>query len=386
MTTIRFARAALLAAAVAFAVTLAAAHGDEDHSQDKAPAATGNAGAAGAGAAQPTGTAPQRQSDGSLFVPKAVQHQLGIRTQLATLGPLAATVELNGRVIADPNASGRVQASQPGRIEPAAGGLPTLGQKVAKGQLLAWLRPTASSIDRANQQAQLAELDAQAALAARRLARVEQLEGALPQKEIDAARVERDALDRRRAAVRASIADAEALRAPVAGVISVAQAGAGQVVEARETLFEVVDPQRLGVEALAYDPALVQGITTASAALPGGGAVSLRFVGAGRQLREQALPLLFRVTTPDAALAVGQPLAVTAQTGRRIEGVALPRAVLTRNPAGEWVVWLHTGAERFAPRKVAFEPLDAKRIAVTAGVHGGDRVVTVGASLLGQVR
>jgi RND family efflux transporter MFP subunit len=386
MTTIRFARAALLAAAVAFAVTLAAAHGDEDHSQDKAPAATGNAGAAGAGAAQPTGTAPQRQSDGSLFVPKAVQHQLGIRTQLATLEPLAATVELNGRVIADPNASGRVQASQPGRIEPAAGGLPTLGQKVAKGQLLAWLRPTASSIDRANQQAQLAELDAQAALAARRLARVEQLEGALPQKEIDAARVERDALDKRRAAVRASIADAEALRAPVAGVISVAQASAGQVVEARETLFEVVDPQRLGVEALAYDPALVQGITTASAALPGGGAVSLRFVGAGRQLREQALPLLFRVTTPNAALAVGQPLAVTVQTGRRIEGVALPRAALTRNPAGDWVVWLHTGAERFAPRKVAFEPLDAKRIAVTAGLHGGDRVVTVGASLLGQVR
>jgi len=172
----------------------------------------------------------------------------------------------------------------------------------------------------------------------------------------------------------------------VAGVISVAQASAGQVVEARETLFEIVDPQRLSVEALAYDSALAQGITTASAALPGGGAVSLRFVGAGRQLREQALPLLFRVTTPNAALAVGQPLAVTVQTGRRIEGVALPRAALTRNPAGDWVVWLHTGAERFAPRKVAFEPLDAKRIAVTAGVHGGDRVVTVGASLLGQVR
>lgn len=387
MTTNRFARVALLVAS-AFAVNVATAHGDEDHSQDKPPNANGKAvtSAGAAGAAQPAGTAPQRQSDGSLFVPKAVQHQFGIRTQLATLEPLAATVELNGRVIADPNASGRVQASQPGRIEPAASGLPTLGQKVAKGELLAWLRPTASSIDRANQQAQLAELDAQAALATRRLARVEQLEGALPQKEIDAARVERDALDKRRAAVRASVADAEALRAPVAGVISVAQASAGQVVEARDTLFEVVDPERLGVEALAYDPALAQGITTASAALPGGAAVSLHFVGAGRQLREQALPLLFRVTTPAAALAVGQPLAVTAQTGRKIEGVALPRAALTRNPAGDWVVWLHTGAESFAQRKVAFEPLDASRIAVTAGVHGGDRVVTVGASLLGQVR
>lgn len=74
------------------------------------------------------------------------------------------------------------------------------------------------------------------------------------------------------------------------------------------------------------------------------------------------------------------------QTARRIEGVALPRAVLARNAAGDWVVWLHTGAESFAPRKVAFEPLDAARVAVTAGVHPGDRVVTAGASLLGQIR
>lgn len=378
-TTNRIARVALFAAA-AFAVTIATAHGDEDHSQDEPPNTVA------AGTAQPTGAAPQRQSDGSLFVPKAVQHQLGIRTQLAKLEPLAATVELNGRVIADPNASGRVQASQPGRIEPPAGGLPTLGQKVAKGQLLAWLRPTASSIERANQQAQLAELDAQATLAASRLTRVEQLEGALPQKEIDAARVERDALDKRRAAVRASVSDAEALRAPVAGVISIAQAGAGQVVEARETLFELVDPSRLAVEALAYNLELAQGITSATAALRGGGAVSLRFVGAGRQLREQALPLLLRVTTTDAALAVGQPLAVTVQTARKIEGVALPRSALTRNAAGDWVVWLHSTPEGFSPRKVAYEPLDATRIAVTAGVHSGDRVVTVGASLLGQVR
>lgn len=376
----RSARIALLAAAV-FAAPLAAAHGGEDHGADEAPsppAATALAPAAGA--------APRRQSDGSVFVPKAVQYQLGVRTQLAKLEPLAATVQLNGRVIADPNASGRVQASQPGRIEAIAGGLPMLGQQVAKGQLLAWLRPAASSIERANQQAQLAELDAQAALAARRVARVEQLEGALPQKEIDAARVERDALDRRRAAVRASVADAEALRAPVAGVISVAQASAGQVVDARETLFEIVDPARLAVEALAYDAALAQGVTSASAALPGGGGVGLRFVGAGRQLREQALPLLFRVATPGTALAVGQPLAVTVQTAHRIEGAALPRSALLRNTAGDWIVWLHTGAESFAPRKVAFEPLDATRIAVTAGVHGGDRVVTVGASLLGQIR
>lgn len=371
----RLAPATLLAAAL-LAPMLVIAHGDEDHGPSEAPAA----------ATLPSGSAPQRLPDGSVFVPKAVQHQLGVRTELATLGPLAASVELNGRVVADPAASGLVQASQPGRIEPPAAGLPTLGQRVAQGQVLAWLRPAASSIDIANQRAQLAALDAEAALAAQRVERVEQLEGALPQKEIDAARVERAAIDKRRAAVRASVDRAEALRAPVAGVISAAAVSAGQVVDARETVFEVVDPARLAVEALAYDPALAQGITKASAALPGGGTAKLGFVGAGRQLREQALPLLFRVAAADTPLAVGQPLAVTVQTGRSIEGVALPRAALVRNAAGDWIVWLHTGAEQFAPRKVVFQALDAGRVAVTAGVHSGDRVVTQGASLLGQVR
>ena len=373
------ARAALFAALAAFVPAIAGAHGGEDHADEAKPAAA-------AAALPPAGTAPKRLADGSVFVPKPVQRQLGLRTLLASLGPLAATVELNGRVIADPQASGRVQASQPGRIEPPAQGLPVLGQKVAKGQVLALLQPTASSIDRANQQALLAELDAQAVLAAQRVARVEQLEGALPQKEIDAAHIERDAVDRRRAAVRASVAGSEGLRAPVAGVISVASASAGQVVDARETLFEIVDPARLAVEALAYDPALAQGVAAATAALPDGTALPLKFVGAGRQLREQALPLLFRVEPPGAQLAVGQPLAVSVQTGRKLEGVALPRAALARNATGEWIVWLHVGAEQFSPRKVTFAPLDAGRVAVTAGVHGGDRVVAQGAGLLGQIR
>jgi hypothetical protein len=41
----------------------------------------------------------QRLADGSLFVPKPVQRQLGIRTLPVRIGDLAATVELNGKVI-----------------------------------------------------------------------------------------------------------------------------------------------------------------------------------------------------------------------------------------------------------------------------------------------
>lgn len=370
-----------LATALGFVAPSTWAHGDEDHGHDSPPVATAPR-TADAGAVSAAATRP---SDGSLFIPKAVQRQLGIRTVMAQMGDLAASVELNGRVVADPHAGGRVQASQAGRIEGGTKGLPVLGQKVSKGQVLLWLRPTLGSIERGNQRSSLAEIEAQLAVAERKSARYAQLEGAVPQKDIDTARNELEALRQRRTAVRGSLVEAEALLAPVTGVISASNVANGQVVEAREVLLEIVDPQHLGVEALAYDPALVDGPRSASVQLPDG-ALKLEFVGGGLQLREQALPLLFRIASPHARVALGQSVKVIAQTAHTTKGAAVPLAALSRNSAGETVVWVHAGPERFVQRRVSIQALDGDTAAVTSGIAHGERIVGVGASLLAQVR
>lgn len=359
-----------------------AAHGDEDHTQDAVVPAAVRA----FDPRVPEVAVARRLADGSLFVPKAVQRTIGVRHTIAVLGDMPVAVPLNGRVIADPASGGRVQALQPGRIAPGPGGLPLPGQRVARGQVLAMLHPAASSLERGNQQARLAELEAALAIAERRYARYVQLDGVIPQKDVDATRDERDALRKRRAAVAASVDTVEALRAPVSGVIGATHVVAGQVVDARELLFEIVDPARLAVETLAYDAALAATIRTASALLPDGGALPLTFLGGGRVLREQALPLLFRIGVPHAPVAVGQPLAVVAQTRESRTGVALPGTALVKNGASTSSVWVRDGAERFVLRAVTTQPLDAARVVVTAGVANGERVVTDGASLLSQVR
>jgi hypothetical protein len=374
-----------VAASLALVANGALAHGDEDHSKDAkkpAPAASTNV-ASGTSAAP---AALQRLADGSLFVPKSVQRQLGLRTQPARLGDLAATVELNGKVIPDPNTSGRVQAMYSGSVMPGPKGMPVSGRKVVKGEVLAWLRPTASAIERGNQKAQLAELEAQLAIADGRAKRFEQLEGAVPQKEIESSRIERDALQKRRAFVSASIDSAEPLLAPATGVISASHhLVAGQIVDAREVLFEIVDPDRLAVEALAYDAGI--GATLISAtALAEQTSLELKFVGGGRQLREQALPLLFRIVGANSMVAVGQPVKVIVRTAHEIKGAAVPRTALTKVGAGETAVWVHVEAERFVARKVRQQSLDAGNVAIADGLHEGDRVVIEGAGLLSQVR
>ncbi|WP_246148542.1 efflux RND transporter periplasmic adaptor subunit [Candidatus Accumulibacter phosphatis] len=376
----------VVALALGMLTGTALGHGDEDHSQDakkKAPAAVsaeGTLGTAGGAAAL------QRLADGSLFVPKPVQRQLGLRTQLVRIAELAATVEMNGRVIPDPETSGRVQAMFAGSVIPGPKGMPTAGRKIAKGEVLAYLRPISGTIERGNQKASLAELEAQLAIAEGKVKRFEQLEGAVPQKEIDAARIEHTALQQRRAYVRASIDSAEQLVAPASGIVSASHhLLAGQVVDAKEVLFEIVDPARLAVEALAYDVGIAKTLVSASA-LADQTALDLKFVGGGQQLREQALPLLFRITNPNAAVAVGQPVKVIVRIDKGVKGATVPRAALTKVGAGDTAVWVHTEAERFVARRIRHQSLDAANVAILDGLHDGDRVVTIGAGLLSQVR
>ncbi|MDH5538987.1 MAG: HlyD family efflux transporter periplasmic adaptor subunit, partial [Rhizobacter sp.] len=372
----------------------ALAHGDEDHSQDKKPKSAARAATAAmpatAAMADPTRGAASREAssklaDGSLFVPKHVQRQLGLRTEPAQLKDLGATLELNGRVIADPAAGGRVQATQAGSVLPTGKGFPAPGRSVRKGELLATLHPIVSSLERGGQRAQQAELAAQLAIAERRAERLQQLAGSVPAREIEAAGIEVKALQQRLAAVGASVDVAQPLTAPVAGVVSAVHVVAGEVVDAKAVLFEIVDPKRLMVEALAYDPGLASRIVSAEG-LAGETALRLESAGAGLQLREQALPLQFRIATSTAPIAVGQPVKVIARTAAVGRGIAVPRSALSQNAAGDSVLWVHGEAERFEPRRVRPRPLDASHVAIGEGLKAGERVVVAGATLLTQIR
>jgi hypothetical protein len=208
----------------------------------------------------------------------------------------------------------------------------------------------------------------------------------VPRKDIEAAESEAQSLAERIAAVGTGLSSREALVAPVSGVIASANAVAGQVVDAREVVFEIVDPARLRIEALAFDLALAAGVGSASLAV-GNERVPLTFVGAARSLREQALPLAFRAEGKAlTALAVGQPVRVFVQGKEKVKGIAVPVASLMKNPANQTIVWVKAAPERFEPRTVTVEPLDGVSVAVTSGLKAGDRVATQGATLINQVR
>ncbi|WP_246499219.1 efflux RND transporter periplasmic adaptor subunit, partial [Ideonella paludis] len=295
-------------------------------------------------------------------------------------------VELTAKVLMDPNAGGKVQPLNAGRIEPGPRGLPNPGQSVRKGDVLAWVVPATAPIERSNQSSQLAELRAAKSLADKRLARLKELSDTVPRKDIEAAESEAASLAERLSAIGSGLTTREALMAPVSGVIASAHAVAGQVVDARELVFEIVDSSRLRIEALAFDPALATNIGSATLAI-GDKRVPLEFMGAARSLREQALPLGFRAQGADlSSLAVGQPVRVFVQTKEKVKGLAVPVSSLMKNPANQTIVWVKVAPERFEPRTVSTEPLDGLSVSITAGLKPGNQVATQGATLINQVR
>jgi cobalt-zinc-cadmium efflux system membrane fusion protein len=329
-----------------------------------------------------------RLPDGSVNVPKLAQRRMAIRTVLAPESQAAATFEMPGKVVMDPNASGRVQSVRGGRIEPGPRGLPVAGQSVKRGDVLAYVRHHAEPYALGAQQAQLAELRARRQLAEQRVQRLEGLEGTVPRKEIEAARTEAASLVEREGSIAASLEAREALTAPVSGVIARTDLVVGQVVEPRDVLFEVVDPARMLVEATTADATLAARV--AGASLQGVPDVTLRLLGAARLLRDGVLPLTFTVSAVKPGdplpIAIGQPVTVIARSKERVKGVVLPAQAVVRNPSNEPIVWIKSGAERFIAQPVQFRALDAKTIVVTQGLGADNRVVVQGAALIAQIR
>jgi RND family efflux transporter MFP subunit len=333
-----------------------------------------------------TGDLARRLSDGTVFVPKPTQRILAIRTEMSVLAAHRRVVELPARVIPDPNASGYVQASAGGRLQPPDSGFPRLGTRVSRGDVLAFVSPPLQAIDRSDMRQRQSELDQAIAVAERRIQRFETLarSGAGTQVQLDEARLELQGLRDRRAALDQARREPEPLLAPVAGVIADSSAVTGQMIQPSAVVFQIVDPDRLWLEASSFEA--LSAIGSATGRTTNGTSLRLFYQGSGLASRNQAVSVHFAIDAGSTGIRLGQFVTVLASLDDEISGIAVPRASLVRAANGQTIIYIHRSAERFEARQVRFVPLDGDRVLVQAGLEAGQRVVTQGAELIDQVR
>ena len=307
-------------------------------------------------------------------------------------GPAVVTAPSGGEAMVSAPASGRLVTTR----------LPRVGDRVSVGALLARFEPRLASIeDRALLVQQVAEARAavQAAEAEQRRAERLLTERAVPARRVEdatralaVAKAQFEAAETRlaqrdqtlRSGGAAAGGNAFDLRAPIAGTVVTVSATPGAGYEEGAELFRIVRTDPVGIEVQLPPSAgdMRAKVTDLAMELPGSNSpVQARILRQGHggivDPRLRALVLRFEVANSDGQLLVGQAgTAVLYLEDRTNVPVVAATAILTE--AGRPFLFLQRGGESFEKRMVELGARDGDRVAVTAGLKPGDRVVTRG--------
>jgi len=308
----------------------------------------------------------------------------------------------------------------PAAIEPLTGGeaivaapadgryasqtLPSVGDRVAAGQVLGQLEPrlAGGGEDRATLAAVVTE--AQAALdgATADQTRAERLlqERAVPARRVEDARRATSIAEARLTAAQARLAqrdevlrsggsvasgNAFVLRAPIAGRVAEVYAALGASFDEGAPLFRIVRTDRVELQAQIppSEAPLSERISALALEVPGRPEpIDLKpdhVHDAGViDPKTRALPVQIEVENRGGQLLIGQTGTAVIYTGRTRRMPVVPRdAVLME--AGRPYVFVQIGGEAFSRRYVEVASRDGDLIGIRSGVMPGDRVVTRGA-------
>lgn len=348
---------------------------------------------------------PEGQDAGITFL-KEQQWRVPFATARVTQRPIRGSLRTHGVLRARSDGEAHVASPVTGRVVTPAGEAPRVGAQVTPDTVLAVIAPRLSdetdpeelsrAVERARRDLELARKER---------ARLESLFGseAVPERRvIEARHVESDAA--------ADLATAEhrlrqyqgihrageqqpagriAVRSPIAGMLVQVRVAPGEFVEEGRVLFDVVDVERLWLEARIPEVDLartrevhgawfeVDGIDAPFELSP----ESVVAHGGVVDDASRTAPLIFEVPNPERVLAVGMFADVNVVTEAPRTVVAVPRSAVV-DEGGESVAYVEREGETFERRRLTLGVRDRDFVEIREGLAPGDRVVTEGAYLV----
>lgn len=319
--------------------------------------------------------------DGISFLKEQQWKTPGFGTAFATSGTMSGTFSASGMIGPAAGRYAEVAATAGGFVDPSGlSAAPIPGNRVTRGQVLAWLIPSlgdGGSAAYAEARARLREAEDEHERA-RRLIEAE----AAPARRLHEAGI-------RLAAAREALAgfgniatDGRiAIRSPLAGVIGSRHLTPGSRVDAGTVLFTVVDASVVWLTAnVAASMATQIGRGSGATFMIDGDdrwrdARAVISIGSIIDPVTRTLPVIYQVPNPDGRIRIGALAAVTVRTGTQESGVVVPAsAIIEEN--GRPVIFVQKEGETFEKRAVQLGPRTSDRVLVRVGVSAGERIVT----------
>jgi membrane fusion protein, heavy metal efflux system len=351
-------------------------------------------------------TPPATTATGLVQFRMEQQWLIHMKLALAQEAELPQQISSTGRVVPAPSNRALVAPPVGGIIDTRP--LPQIGQRVARGQLLATVlqTPTAaeaaqihienSRVDAERRRLAQAEIEAHARLNAAaaeadRAKRLVELK-AYSQRQLETAEADRTAAEAILAGVQEQIralqtaptASNYQVTAPISGTVVVLKKSPGEEVHAGEAILEIVALDRVWVEAPIFEKDLgrvkkdVAAIFT-TAAFPDK-EFQGRLVSIGSVVDEQsrAATAVFEVNNASGDLKLGMQANLRLGVGTKTKVLLVPKESILDNEGKKIVYVLRTG-EEFERRDVVVGDEYGGKVAIVSGVKTGERVVTQGA-------
>jgi membrane fusion protein, heavy metal efflux system len=351
-------------------------------------------------------TSPATATTGLVEFRMEQQWLIHMKLALAQEAELPQQIYSTGRVVPVPSNRALVAPPVGGIIDTRP--LPQIGQRVARGQLLATVlqTPTAaeaaqihienSRVDAERRRLAQAEIEARARLnaaaaeadRAKRLLEVK----AYSQRQLETAEADRKAAEailggvqeQIRALQTAPTASNYQVTAPISGTVVVLKKSPGEEVHAGEAILEIVALDRVWVEAPIFEKDLGRvkkdvGAIFTTAAYPDK-EFQGRLVSIGSVVDEQsrAASAVFEVNNASGDLKLGMQANLRLGVGIKTKVLLVPKESILDNEGKKIVYVLRTG-EEFERRDVLVGDEYGGMIAIVSGVKPGERVVTQGA-------
>jgi RND family efflux transporter MFP subunit len=347
------------------------------------------------------------QGGGITFL-KEQQWRMEFATAPVTEKELQPTLKLHAEV--KPRAGGEVHIIAPvaGRGLMGEKGVPTPGQRVEPGELLAMVLPLhQSTTNRTELESAAKTTQAELEAAQQELGRVQDLykDRIVPKRRVEQAQKETVVLQARLASARSQLSlldmsqtlnektaspalERFILRSPMAGTVVTALMTPGALLEAGQELFTIVDLERVWIEGRLFEsdlakvhdvervrfvtPALVAPITLTA---PDAHLVT---IGSVIDPVTRSVPIIIETKNPQGQLRIGMHGELVVPTGKIVRGLAIPTSAVV-DDKGVAIAFVQQEGETFERRELTLGVQSDGYVLAQAGLSAGERVVTQGA-------
>lgn len=330
------------------------------------------------------GEAAKDGGSASVFiVEKETQFLFNIQTQRIGSGDFNESSVLLGTVTAAPQGMAVIQSPQTGKIVSLR---VSPGQRVGKGQVVAVIEQQVDAGTQISIISQGNSVNAEYEAAKAQYERLKAIEDIAAKKDVTEAKARFESAKKNKeffesnAGKNAGSTKLVTITSPINGVVGTFNYAIGAVVSSGETLFEIINLDKVFVEAQVFTadvPKIKSAISFTSKSNSDTSTYQLKLISSAQEVNtgNQSQKLVFEIINPAGRFKIGENINVRMTGNQVVRQIVIPNEAITE-VNGKQAIFIKDKAEQYSISFIVKGQDNDKYTTINKGTEDGERIVT----------